>query len=618
MHPQVISKERVADHGEVYTAPREVNVNTLNELTTETNGGTLTVAGTTTMPVTSVTANGSTAIRYADSTFALGGFSLVNGTNTFTAIGQDSYGHVSTNISNCYLPITNSYSYDLNGNLLGDGTRNFAYDDENQLTGVWVANVWSNSFVYDGLLRKRIEKDYGWNGSTWIETNEVRCLYDGYVVIQERDQNNLPRVTYTRGVDLGGNESPLLGQMVDGYQSAGGIGGLLARTDMGAWIGNNSQATAYYFNDAQGNVIAMINTNGALVAQYEYDPFGNILSMSGPLASANRYRFSSKEWNDNAGLYYYGLRFYDPNLQRWLNRDPIQEDGGFNLFTFISNVAVNSVDAFGLCDQVPNLLGPLPPPSYNQPSQQTSPLNLPSLNPYASSSSQLKNALTTVGNGLLNDTGLRNTLSQWGQNALNSIYPGLGDLLGGSGGSGVSNPLSINTGDMYPEAAQLARQYVNVYSNDWRGWRVLGGTYILMKSYNESIFAYKNAVRLGDKESCQPLAAAAIKADKINIINEIVPELMDLKDAKATPEKDKLNCISILLLYSVKSDRKDIFIKTLAGENIKQILQNDDVKLDLISGCKYFEGKDIEKIRQSLEAVMEENSNSSNTNSPSP
>ena len=84
-------------------------------------------------------------------------------------------------------------------------------------------------------------------------------------------------------------------------------------------------ASACYFSDAQGNVVGLAYTNETMAAQYEYDPFGNMLSMTGPLASANRYRFSSKEWNDSAGLYYYGFRFYDPNLQRWPNRDPLSD-----------------------------------------------------------------------------------------------------------------------------------------------------------------------------------------------------------------------------------------------------------------------------------------------------
>ncbi|MGH7978864.1 MAG: RHS repeat-associated core domain-containing protein, partial [Limisphaerales bacterium] len=71
----------------------------------------------------------------------------------------------------------------------------------------------------------------------------------------------------------------------------------------------------------------MIYPDQQLAAKYLYNPFGNMLAMSGPLRNFNKYRFSSKEWEGNAGLYYYGYRFYDPNLQRWLNRDPNDELG---------------------------------------------------------------------------------------------------------------------------------------------------------------------------------------------------------------------------------------------------------------------------------------------------
>jgi RHS repeat-associated protein len=66
------------------------------------------------------------------------------------------------------------------------------------------------------------------------------------------------------------------------------------------------------------------------------------------LANANRYQFSSKEKDLNSGLVYYLYRFYDPNLQRWPNRDPIEEKGGINLYGFVKNDPILAVDAFGL------------------------------------------------------------------------------------------------------------------------------------------------------------------------------------------------------------------------------------------------------------------------------
>jgi RHS repeat-associated protein len=84
-----------------------------------------------------------------------------------------------------------------------------------------------------------------------------------------------------------------------------------------------------------------------LVGKYLYDPYGNILSRSGPLADANLYRFSSKEFHVASGLVYYLYRSYDSNLQRWLNRDPVEEFGGINLYCFVLNDPANLIDPFG-------------------------------------------------------------------------------------------------------------------------------------------------------------------------------------------------------------------------------------------------------------------------------
>jgi RHS repeat-associated protein len=84
-----------------------------------------------------------------------------------------------------------------------------------------------------------------------------------------------------------------------------------------------------------------------MAATYKYDPYGRTLSSSGTLASANVYRFSSKEIHPNSGFYCYGFRFYDPNTQRWPSRDPIGEAGGFNLYRFANNNPISQFDPFG-------------------------------------------------------------------------------------------------------------------------------------------------------------------------------------------------------------------------------------------------------------------------------
>jgi RHS repeat-associated protein len=331
------------------------NVNTLNELTSATRNGTLTVAGTATEPrgdvsgsalgVTNVTVSGTglssgPADIYHEGDWARSGATLADGNNSYTASGQDTYGRTSQDSVSVDLPVTNTFVYDLNGNLCTNNTRIFDYDDENQLIRVTEPGEWKTEFAYDGLLRMRKCQEFAWSGSAWTQTNEVHYVYDGQLVIQERDGNNLSLVTYTRGNDLSGT-----------LQGAGGIGGLLARTDNGQMIGGSPTATALYVADANGNVIRMFYTNGTTAARYNYDPFGNMLTMSGPVATANKYRFSSKEWNGSAGLYYYGFRFYEPSLQRWLNRDPNQELGGVNLIGIRFNDFINMVEPFGLCPE---------------------------------------------------------------------------------------------------------------------------------------------------------------------------------------------------------------------------------------------------------------------------
>ena len=167
-------------------------MNDLNELSTITRSGTLTVAGTTTSQATNVTVNTSNAFLYADATFAATNFTLVDGDNTFTAIAQDSYDRTDTNSVTVNLPATVNYAYDLNGNMLTNGSEVMVWNDENELVTNYVAGSWKSEFVYDGKLRRRIERDYSWNGSSWVQTNEIHYIYDGDVILQQRDANNLP------------------------------------------------------------------------------------------------------------------------------------------------------------------------------------------------------------------------------------------------------------------------------------------------------------------------------------------------------------------------------------------------------------------------------------------
>jgi hypothetical protein len=112
-------------------------VNSVNELTTNSNSGTLTVVGTTSSQATTVTVNGSNAAPYGDATFAATNMPL---TTTYTAVASDSLGRNATNSVTVSLSTNITFQYDANGNLTNDGLRSFAYDDENELVQVWVTN----------------------------------------------------------------------------------------------------------------------------------------------------------------------------------------------------------------------------------------------------------------------------------------------------------------------------------------------------------------------------------------------------------------------------------------------------------------------------------------------
>ena len=64
--------------------------------------------------------------------------------------------------------------------------------------------------------------------------------------------------------------------------------------------------------------------------------------------ATNNRILSAKYLDDSLEWYYYGLRYYSPELGRWPSRDPIGEWGGENLYEFADNNGVSSVDILGL------------------------------------------------------------------------------------------------------------------------------------------------------------------------------------------------------------------------------------------------------------------------------
>jgi RHS repeat-associated protein len=124
---------------------------------------------------------------------------------------------------------------------------------------------------------------------------------------------------------------------------------------------SGSSLSKYAFTyDGNGNITELTDNAASTVATYRYTAFGDVWSSAGSAASENQYRFSTKPLDEevlrsssgafNAGLYYYGFRYYDPQTGRWPSRDPIEERGGLNLYVFVLNNPINSWDLLGLTD----------------------------------------------------------------------------------------------------------------------------------------------------------------------------------------------------------------------------------------------------------------------------
>ena len=109
-----------------------------------------------------------------------------------------------------------------------------------------------------------------------------------------------------------------------------------------------AEKTYYYHSDANKNVTELSDENGEVIAHYEYSPFGSLTMVTGNYAENNPFRFSSEYFDEETGLVYYNYRYYNPELGRWISRDPIEEQGGYNLYSFINNNGIVFYDIHGL------------------------------------------------------------------------------------------------------------------------------------------------------------------------------------------------------------------------------------------------------------------------------
>ena len=233
-----------------------------------------------------------------------------------------------SNQLNQYTAINNptaAPTYDEDGNTvscpLSSGNWTMTWDCENRMISAIKDENTKLEFKYDYASRRVEKKVYSWTGSAWQLEKHLKFVYYGFKcieVLDGTDSNSIKQKFVWSGERL------------------------LSVTD------SDLSATYYYFADTNKNVGQLVDSSGNIKAKYEYSPFGKITSSGGDYKDGNPFRFSSEYFDPETGLVYFNFRFYDPEIGKWLNRDPIEEWGGYNFYTMVENNPINWWDYLGL------------------------------------------------------------------------------------------------------------------------------------------------------------------------------------------------------------------------------------------------------------------------------
>jgi RHS repeat-associated protein len=253
----------------------------------------------------------------------LGLANVTSGTNTVAVVAHDVEGNTSTNNYQVVIPPASAaYTYDLNGNLMTDATRTYAWNAKNELV----------SIVYTSGPNAGTHTEFTYNGA------------GDRVKIVERSGTVIGSGTITSTKQYAGNEElDGTGTVTKRYFAQGE-----------QRIVSGVTTNYFYTRDHLGSIREMIASDGATIdARYSYDPYGRATQVSGSLSCD--FQYAGMYEHATSGLNLTQYRAYDPNVGRWLSRDPIGESGGIDLYGYVGNSPTNAIDPFGLLAYVLSL-----------------------------------------------------------------------------------------------------------------------------------------------------------------------------------------------------------------------------------------------------------------------
>ncbi|WKZ57695.1 MAG: RHS repeat-associated core domain-containing protein [Bdellovibrionota bacterium] len=240
-----------------------------------------------------------------------------------------------------------SYGHDVSGNVTTVNSSSFAtYDSSNKLSTLSGGSVTHDFFgqVKTASGTGLPTSTYTWNVSQRLASQKLgsgsvrNYWYDAFGRLVRTKDSGLATVYIFDG-------QRVIGEYSDGAPSAvytWGADGVVARRVL------SGGARRWYHYGPQGETRYLTDSSGSVTDTYRYTAYGVPLSTSG--SSLNPFRYGGKFgyfYDGFTGILRAGERWYAPHLMRWISRDPILFDGGYNVYEYVSGRVTGYVDPDG-------------------------------------------------------------------------------------------------------------------------------------------------------------------------------------------------------------------------------------------------------------------------------